>query len=100
MKAIINVNKESAYAKFNGHTFEVKEVLSTAVGIKLSHEEFGEVTADFTHTEVFIVDLQEELQKAYGDYNWGNDNHTFPNLILYIKKNNFVTKGLKYNCPV
>jgi CYTH domain-containing protein len=99
MKAIINVNKESAYAKYNGHTFEVKEFLSTVAGIKIPHEEFAEVTADFSHTEVLIVDLQEELQKAYDNYNWGGDNRTFPNLMSYVKTNNFVMRGLKYNCP-
>jgi hypothetical protein len=60
MKAIVNVNKKSIQAKNNGLTFPVKEVLSTLIALDING-----VTTDFSHKEVFIVDIKEEHAKAF-----------------------------------
>lgn len=99
MRAIVtNVNPKSSFANCNGLTFEVKEVLTTLVALNVP-DECGKIRAvDFTHKEVFIVDIQEELQQAYDDKNWGSDYNTYASLEKYCE-----TKGIKlkvkYNCP-
>lgn len=65
MKAIIKVHKDSSHAHLNGLTFEVKEVMRQLIALDINA-----VTTDFSHTEVLIVDFQEEIQKAYDNKNW------------------------------
>lgn len=88
MKAIINVNKNSAYAHLNGKTFWVKEVLSNLVAIDIDG-----CTIDFHHTEVLIVELAAEMQSAFDACNWGGgDSATrYNNLKAYCKANGFIT---------
>lgn len=93
MKAIINVNKKSAYADFNGRTFEVTEILDTRVSLNI----LGTVT-DFSHKEVSIVDIDTELQNEYDSYNWGSRN-CFKALELYAFNNGILHKTPQYNCP-
>lgn len=64
MKAIINVSKGSAYSKFNGHTFEVAEMFSSGISIKGLNTEFPENKTDFSFAEIFIVDLQKEVETS------------------------------------
>jgi CYTH domain-containing protein len=62
MKAIVNVNKNSHYVKFNGLTFEVKELLSKQVALLIPNVEFGkDITTDFGFKEVIIVDIVDEI---------------------------------------
>ena len=100
MKAIVNVNESSNYARFNGLTFEVAEVLSQQVAVLIPSKEFGrDIVTDFGHIEVIIVDIEKELQKAYDNYNWGSDNKTYRNLEAYCKKRAIVINKPVYNCP-
>jgi hypothetical protein len=64
MKAIIKVSKNSSFAKFNGHTFEVKEVLSTNSTNPIFAMDINGSTTDFTSKEIIIVDLVSELNKS------------------------------------
>ena len=63
MKAIVNVSKTSAYAKYNGLTFEVKEILpiSPIIALGIVNESGITIVTDFHFKEVFIVDIQEEI---------------------------------------
>lgn len=86
MKAIITgVKKSSGFAYLNGHTFEVKEILHELVAMsipsKLIDGKFD--TCDFSFAEVTIVDIDNEVQQAFDDYNWGNDNKTYFRLKMY-----------------
>ncbi len=90
MKAIVRVNKRSAYAKYNGHTFEVKEVLSRAVALRIDEE----TVADFLHKEVLIVDFAYN-KKLYHDRSEHNEadlesRAIFTNLMTYQIANNLV----------
>jgi len=53
MKAVVKVNKNSAYAQYNGHTFEVKEIMDKAVALSIN-----DTITDFGHSEVILVDVQ------------------------------------------
>lgn len=92
MKAIVNVNKNSAYAHLNGLTFEVAEILTTLFALDVN----GTKT-DFGHKEVIIISLQEELQIAYDNHNWGYKND-YLSLCLYARMNGIKFEA-KYNCP-
>ena len=60
MKAIVNVNKGSAYAHLNGLTFPVIELLRTMAILDV-----GGITTDFYNNEFFIENIQEEFKKAF-----------------------------------
>ena len=95
MKAIVNVNANSAYANFNGYTFEVKEVLSKIVALNINGN-----TVDFSHNEVLIVDFTKELQAAYDDANWNSSRMAMlHNLRAYKIANKIADVVLTYNCP-
>lgn len=65
MKAIVNVNKKSAYAKYNGLTFEVESVLSQQVALAVPNAITNRIdSVDFGHSEVLIVDIKQELTQA------------------------------------
>jgi hypothetical protein len=64
MKAIVNVNKNSAYSYLNGRTFEVKELNSKTIAVEIKHKEFGICIADFSYTEVLIIDIEFEISEA------------------------------------
>lgn len=66
MKAILKVNKNSSYSHLNGHTFKV----NMFIGDKLINLQFEDHTADFSNKEVFIVDVQSEMQSLYNSHNW------------------------------
>ena len=100
MKAILNVNEFSCYARFNGLTFEVTEVLNRQVALLIPNLELGKcLTTDFSFSEVIIVDIANELQKAYDNYNWGSDNGIYNNLKAYCTKRGIITPKPEYNCP-
>ena len=60
MKAIVKVNKNSAYAHLNGLTFDVAELRNSQIDLIIE----GKTTC-FGHKEVIICDIQEELKKTY-----------------------------------
>jgi 3-deoxy-D-arabino-heptulosonate 7-phosphate (DAHP) synthase class II len=101
MKAIItNIKKRSAYAKYNGLTFEVKEVLSTLIALQIPDENGKLNTVDFTFKEVMIVDFEQELQRAYCNANWDNKYlRHFNNLKNYQEIKKIQKIHLQYNCP-
>jgi hypothetical protein len=93
MKAIVTgVKKSSGFAYLNGHTFEVKEVLHSFISLKIPFKNENFLTTDFSFAEVTIVDIDNEVQKAYDDYCWGNDNRTYIRL-----KNYCIDKHIKTN---
>ena len=100
MKAIVNIKKSSSnYKQLNGLTFEVSEVLSQQVALLIPNKELGkDVVTDFHHTEVMIVDIEKELQKAYDSFNWGSDSRTYRNLETYCIHNSIILNKPKYNC--
>jgi hypothetical protein len=99
MRAIVKVNKESHYAKYNGLTFYVKEVLNQQVALLIPSIELErDVVTDFGFKEVIIVDINNELQIAYDNINWGCDKYTFSNLKTYCVANNIKYKQPEYNC--
>jgi hypothetical protein len=93
MKAIINTKKTSGFSYLNGRTFEVKEVFTTFVAIQIPSQIcYGKFdTCDFNHNEVIIVDIDAEVQKAYDDYSWGNDNKRYIKLKDYCISNRIKT---------
>jgi hypothetical protein len=98
MKAIIKVNNQSAYSKYNFLTFEVKEVLRDIISIKIEEN----LSADFSIKEVIIIDFNKEYQKAYDANNWGanwKNSACFNFLCEYALFNNICAKKLEYNCP-
>jgi hypothetical protein len=94
MKAIINVNKNNQYSKYNGLTFDVKEILNSIVSLDVNG-----ITTDFSFNEVMIVDFQEELQKAYDDFNWDGSSRRYSKLLKYQDFNGLKPIKLTYNCP-
>ena len=78
----------------NGHTFEVKQILSNLVALSIPSQicEGRFDTCDFSFDEVIIVDIDNEVQQAFDDYNWGNDNRTYFGLKFYC-----ADKGIKTN---
>ena len=81
MKAIVKVKKGSVYSNFNGLTFEVEEINSTFVRLDING-----ISTDFLYTEVIIVDIQKEYQKAFDNYNFNGDS-TVIRLQTYATKN-------------
>ena len=94
MRAIVNVNKGSFYSKFNGLTFDVVELYSNIITLQINN-----IKTDFSLFEVIIVDIQNEYQKSYDNYNWGSDHNTYNNLKNYCLKNDISNIKLEYNCP-
>jgi len=87
MKAILNVPKGSIYYELNGNTFEVDAILSGLVCLRIPHQG-GFKTVDFTFKEVYIVDIQGVLQKAFDEFNWsGNGDYT--KLRCYVQFHGF-----------
>lgn len=83
MKVIINIkNKRSQYAKFNGLTFKVAELMFGSVGVLLRQGNFNQT--DFSYDEVIIVDIVEEIKKVK-DSNSINDERAFKILVDYVK---------------
>lgn len=99
MKAIINTKKSSGMSYLNGHTFEVKEILSNLVALSIPSRicEGRFDTCDFSFEEVIIVDIDAEVQKAFDAYNWSGSK-LYANLINYCTKNGIKTNE-KINCP-
>jgi hypothetical protein len=93
MKAIINTKKTSGFSYLNGCTFNVKEVFTSFVAIEIPSQicEGKYDTCDFNHNEVLIVDIDAEVQRAYDDYNWGNDNRRYIKLKDYCISNRIKT---------
>ena len=69
MKAILNT-KSKNYSHLNGLTFEVGEVLNGNLGLIGVNKEFPKSQVDFPFYELFIVDIETELQKANEDNDW------------------------------
>jgi len=93
MKAIItNLSKESSYYDLIGQTFEVKEVLHSNVALIIEG-----ITTDFYFKEVFIVDIEKEVQIAYDLSNWLSSNTShYSRLKNYCKAKNIITNE-QYN---
>lgn len=99
MRAIVNIRKSSAYAEYNGLTFEVAETKANTqsekvrITLKIFRKDIGkEVSVDFSENEVIIVDFQKEIQKAYDDVNWDASRYEpYNTLQIYGKK-----KGLNF----
>jgi hypothetical protein len=81
MKAILNINKASQYAKHNGLTFEVVELLNSMVALNING-----ATTDFSFNEVIVVDVKKELAEAFNN----NKTQDFVKLRNYVVK-----KGIK-----
>lgn len=67
MKAIIKVNKNSAYAKYNYLTFEVNYIVNgSLININIKG-----ANVDFSFKEVIIVDFEKEINKFFLDFSAG-----------------------------
>lgn len=88
MKAIINVNKNSSYAMYNGFTFDIKEVFSNTLDLNV----YG-TTTNFSFTEILIVDINEEIEKLQNDckYPGSIDARKLLNKLSYYKEINHLT---------
>jgi hypothetical protein len=82
MKAIVNVSKGSAYAKYNGLTFEVRQLLNEVVALVINEQ-----TVDFYFKEVVIVEVKKELENAFNN----NKVQDFVKLKKYAELNGIVT---------
>jgi len=93
MKAIINT-KSANYKHMNGKTYEVKQLFSTFAAIVLPSEyvKGGFICIDFNLSEIIIVDIDSEIQKAFDDHNWGNDCRRYIHLRNYC-----ISKKIKTN---
>lgn len=94
MRAIVNVKKGSAYAKYNGLTFEVAETRADEWNEKKSRItlKIKDVNVDFALEEVIISDFQKEIQRAYDDKNWDSSKYEpYNTLRIYgrVKRLNF-----------
>jgi hypothetical protein len=69
MKAILNT-KSKNYSHLNGLTFEISDLLNGNVGLIGINKEFPKNQVDFSFDEIFIVDIETELQKASEDNDW------------------------------
>ncbi len=88
MKAIINVNKNSAYAKYNGLTFCTHKMFRDFIELDIN----GNIV-DFKFDEIIIVDFSEELKKAY---EWFKDDKSmkmfYDYFVNYAEVNNIKTE--------
>jgi hypothetical protein len=64
MDAIINVRKNSQYAKYNGLTFEVKDLLENTAGLIGLNKEFPKNQTDFSFKEIVIINPKLHLYLA------------------------------------
>lgn len=96
MKAILRVPRGSSYAKYNGRTFEVNGIMYGLFNLQfpaqpdaLGHPLIPEFTADFSHKEVLIVDIEQEMQKAreLSDWYGGQKTSNFLALQRYCEAN-------------
>ncbi len=60
MKAIVNVKPGTTYSKFNGLTFDVKNINNIVITLDLKG-----FAIEFSLGQVMICDIQEEYNKAY-----------------------------------
>lgn len=93
MRAIVNVKKGSAYAKYNGLTFEVSETRADTWNEKTRITlNINGANTDFSENEVIIVDFANEIQKAYDNVNWDASRYEpYNTLKIYGKK-----RGVKF----
>lgn len=93
MQAIVNVSKFNQYSKFNGHTFDVVEILSTVICLNINGTRM-----DFSHTEVILVNLQEIIRDCVIDVTRSSKPEEYilrTNIERYIKHNNISTQFIK-----
>jgi hypothetical protein len=86
MLAIINVKITSNMSIHNGLTFEVINITDKTVSLNINN-----VKTDFTHKEVFIVDILKEIAEISNKverYQHPKDNLLHTNLIKYAIHNN------------
>jgi hypothetical protein len=86
MKTIVNVKITSVMSIYNGLTFEVINVTDKTVCLNINN-----VETDFTHKEVFIVDIKKEIDqisKKVEIHQLPKDNLLHTNLIKYAIHNN------------
>ena len=92
MKAIVNVSKSSAYAEYNGHTFEVSELLSMGFSLNING-----VNTDFSFKEVLIVDVFRE-KKLITEKHMGIFSKEYAVIKKYLEVNQI--SDLRLNSPV
>lgn len=64
MRAIIDIkNRRAQYAKFNGLTFEVRDLLRDRVGLVGLNRDFPNNQTDFSFSEIVIVDILREYNE-------------------------------------
>lgn len=89
MKAIVNVNRQSSYSKYNGLTFEVHNLGTKTITLIIDSEQ-----VDFSLKEVLIVNLESEIKKASlnDKPELGSNLTTYSKLLNYcdIKKINYM----------
>lgn len=61
MKAIVNVPKANQYSRFNGLTFEVKDVTNITMGLLGLDKNYPNNQTDFSFNEIIVVDLVKEI---------------------------------------
>jgi hypothetical protein len=63
MKVILDIrNPHSQYHKYNGLTFETRDLMRGQVGVLLKDNSFGQT--DFSFNEIIIVDFQGEIKSC------------------------------------
>jgi hypothetical protein len=83
MKAIVNVNKKSDYAKYNGLTFEVVQIMDKLICLNIN-----EVDTDFSFTEVLLIDLEKYYLEEIEYMKESGISGGYEKLKNYIQKNN------------
>lgn len=63
MKVVINItNPLSQYFRYNGLTFETRDLTKSFIGVLLKDGNFNQT--DFSFSEVIIVDFQDEVKRC------------------------------------
>lgn len=80
MKVIIDIrNPLSQYYKYNGLTFDTKDITKSSIGVLLKDGNFNQT--DFSFNELIIVDFQGEVKKCVKH----NFNIKLEKLLIYSK---------------
>lgn len=98
MKAIVKT-KSKNYKHLNGKTFQVVDILSNMVALRVMDEIGRLLTVDFGFGEVIIVDIDHEVQQAFNDWNWGATKTKYSKLKAYCKANGIETNEITFVYP-
>ena len=94
MKAILNVNHNSAYSHQNLLTFNVNMIVSENL-INLNFKGF---TADFSAKEIIVIDFEKEMQAAFDDFNFSGNSKRYNFLKNYQEIHKIKFEPI-FNCP-